>query len=65
MIDYYRRVFSSQRSAATKFKKGDVIATIYSSSPENFDEAEKIISENTVISDKTPQVRPLVLAVAE
>lgn len=64
VIDYSAGILIAKKRG-DKVQKGDVIATIYSSSPENFDEAEKIISENTVISDKRPQVRPLVLAVAE
>lgn len=64
VIDYSAGILIANKRG-DKVQKGDVIATIYSSSPENFDEAEKIISENTVISDKRPQVRPLVLAVAE
>lgn len=63
-IDYSAGILIAKKRG-DKVQKDDVIATIYSSSPENFDEAEKIISENTVISDKRPQVRPLVLAVAE
>ena len=64
VIDYSAGILIAKKRG-DKVQKGDVIATIYSSLPENFDEAEKIISENTVISDKRPQVRPLVLAVAE
>ncbi len=64
VIDYSAGILIAKKRG-DKVQKGDVIATIYSSSPENLDEAEKIISENTVISDKKPQVRPLVLAVAE
>ena len=64
VIDYSAGILIAKKRG-DKVQKGDVIATIYSSSPENFDEAEKIISENTVISDKKPQFRPLVLAVAE
>lgn len=63
-IDYSAGILIAKKRG-DKVQKDDVIATIYSSLPENFDEAEKIISENTVISDKRPQVRPLVLAVAE
>ena len=64
VIDYSAGILIAKKRG-DKVQKGDVIATIYSSSPENLDEAEKIISENTVISDKKPHVPPLVLAVAE
>lgn len=63
-IDYSAGILIAKKRG-DKVQKGDVLATIYSSSPENLDEAEKIISDNTVISDEKPQVPPLVLAVAE
>ena len=63
-IDYSAGILIAKKRG-DKVQKGDVIATLYSSSPENLDEAEKIISENTVISDEKPHVPPLVLAVAE
>ncbi|MBR7141092.1 MAG: pyrimidine-nucleoside phosphorylase, partial [Clostridia bacterium] len=46
-------------------KKGEVIATLYTSNPSSLDKAEEKLLASTVISSARPQSNPIVYKVVE
>ena len=63
-IDYTAGILLSAKTGDT-VRKGDVIATLYSSNRALFDAAEEKLLESTHIGENAPQVRPLILAKVE
>ena len=63
-IDHTAGIVLSAKTGDT-VRKGDVIATLYSSNESLFDAAEKKLLESTCIGEEVPQPRPLILAKVE